>query len=49
MGQMVKPHRWSDLTGKELELWYTLEQEYQDGRYLKAIREERNRREKYDY
>ena len=23
--------------------------EYQDGRYLKAIREERNRREKYDY
>lgn len=44
-----KPYSLDNMSGAELEQWYTLAQEFQDGRYIKRINEERNRREKYDY
>lgn len=44
-----RPYTLDNMSGQELELWYTLAQEFQDGRYIKRINEERNRREKYEY
>jgi hypothetical protein len=35
-----------DLTDKELMIWYRIAQEMQDGRYLKALKSEMNRRVK---
>lgn len=36
--------KFEDLTDKELEQWMQLAQVMQDGRYIKAIRAERSRR-----
>lgn len=38
--------KFEDMNDKELEYWWTLAQELQDGRYLRAIKFERNRRNK---